>query len=61
MYYPKECFSININKTILAKQEYEKQQNRMYQWINENYPDYYKMNCKEQWEIRDKYKKTILE
>ena len=57
MNYPKECFSANIHTTQLARKAYEQAQDRMYTWIETNYPDYYKLDLRERMKIRDEYKK----
>ena len=56
MNYPKECFSINETTTKIAKKAYEDEQNRMYKWIEERYPNYYQLGLRERMKIRDEYK-----
>jgi hypothetical protein len=56
MFYPKECYSINETNTKIAKKAYEDQQNRMYAWIETNYPNYYSLDLQEKMRIRQEYK-----
>lgn len=52
MYYPKECYSININVTKNAKREYEERKIRLEKAILEKYPNYYDLGLKERYYIR---------
>jgi hypothetical protein len=58
MYYPKECFNIDMTVTKLAQKAYEDKQNRMYKWIEDNYPNYHNLNLREKYTIRQEYKKS---
>jgi hypothetical protein len=57
MYYPKECFSINLAATKNAKKAYRDEQNKMYSWIEKNYPNYYSMTLREHIAIIKEYKR----
>lgn len=56
MYYPKECYSSNLTTAKLAKKAYEDQQDKMYTWIEANYPNYYQLDLREKMAIREEYK-----
>lgn len=59
MNYSKNCFSYNTYNTKLAKQAEEQEQDRMYLWIDENYPNYNKLDIRERMKIREEYKKEM--
>lgn len=49
MYYPKECFGINIDHTRQRKKVYEENQARREKIILEHYPDYWDRGLKERY------------
>ena len=51
-YYPKEVFNINMDITRANMARYDKAQEKIEKAILEKFPNYYKMNFKERWEIR---------
>lgn len=52
-YYPAYVFNINEDITRENMRAYDKKKKKYYDYIEENYPNYYELPLRERWKIQD--------